>query len=116
MRRPRKNRRGLLAANAERPTSKSDSAFEIGRSAFGVRRFLLKSTARDSSTSLGMTEQPKPVVAFYCATFLKAEMLHIYRQITQLERLEPFVIAQKREHAGTFPFDKIDIVRKPITH
>jgi colanic acid/amylovoran biosynthesis glycosyltransferase len=58
----------------------------------------------------------KPVVAFYCATFLKPEMLHIYRQITGLERLEPCVIAQKRENADVFPFHKIDIVPKPITH
>src|SRR5438045_8156727 len=63
-----------------------------------------------------MTEERKPVVAFYCATFLKPEMLHIYRQITGLEQVEPFVIAQKRENAGAFPFDKMDIVPKPVTH
>jgi len=63
-----------------------------------------------------MTRAGKPVVAFYCATFLKPEMLHIYRQITGLERFKPFVIARKRENATTFPFDKIDIVPKPITH
>jgi colanic acid/amylovoran biosynthesis glycosyltransferase len=63
-----------------------------------------------------MTEADKPVVAFYCATFLKPEMLHIYRQITGLERVEPFVITQKRENADAFLFDKIDIVPKPITH
>jgi colanic acid/amylovoran biosynthesis glycosyltransferase len=57
-----------------------------------------------------------PVVAFYCATFLKPEMLHIYRQITGLQRVRPIVIAQKRENAARFPFDKIDIVRKPITN
>jgi len=51
-----------------------------------------------------------PVVAFYCATFLKPEMLHIYRQITGLRRVRPVVIAQKRENADRFPFDKIDIV------
>jgi colanic acid/amylovoran biosynthesis glycosyltransferase len=66
--------------------------------------------------SPGMTEEAKPVVAFYCATFLKPEMLHIYRQITALDRVEPFVIAQKRENAAMFPFDKIDIVPKPATH
>jgi colanic acid/amylovoran biosynthesis glycosyltransferase len=60
--------------------------------------------------------EPKPVVAFYCATFLKPEMLHIYRQITALERIQPFVIAQKRENGQRFPFDKIEIVTKPITH
>jgi colanic acid/amylovoran biosynthesis glycosyltransferase len=59
---------------------------------------------------------PRPVAAFYCATFLKPEMLHIYRQITGLHRVRPVVIAQKRENAEKFPFDKIDIVRKPPTH
>jgi colanic acid/amylovoran biosynthesis glycosyltransferase len=58
----------------------------------------------------------RPVVACYCATFLKPEMLHIYRQITALERVSPIVIAQKRENAARFPFDKIDIVAKPALH
>jgi colanic acid/amylovoran biosynthesis glycosyltransferase len=58
----------------------------------------------------------RPVAAFYCATFLKPEMLHIYRQITGLRRVQPVVIAQKRENADRFPFDKIDIVGKPATH
>jgi colanic acid/amylovoran biosynthesis glycosyltransferase len=58
----------------------------------------------------------EPVVACYCATFLKPEMLHIYRQITALKRVRPFVIAQKRENTERFPFRKIDIVPKPATH
>jgi colanic acid/amylovoran biosynthesis glycosyltransferase len=43
-------------------------------------------------------------------------MLHIYRQITGLRRVQPVVIAQKRENPEKFPFDKIDIVEKPATH
>jgi glycosyltransferase involved in cell wall biosynthesis len=61
-----------------------------------------------------MTE--KPTVANYCATFLKPEMLHIYRQITRLERVHPVVIAQKRENAKRFPFDPLWLVPKPPTH
>jgi colanic acid/amylovoran biosynthesis glycosyltransferase len=57
-----------------------------------------------------------PVVACYCATFLKPEMWHIYRQITALQRVAPAVIAQKRENSARFPFDKIDIVPKPALH
>ena len=56
------------------------------------------------------------MVACYCATFLKPEMLHIYRQITSLKRVEPFVIAQKREEADRYPFERIAIVGKPATH
>jgi len=58
----------------------------------------------------------RPVVACYCATFLKPEMWHIYRQISALERVSPVVIAQKRENSGRFPFDKIDIVPKSTLH
>ncbi|HET6886444.1 MAG TPA: glycosyltransferase [Candidatus Udaeobacter sp.] len=58
----------------------------------------------------------RPVVACYCATFLKPEMLHIYRQITALERCRPVVIAQKREQAGRYPFEPIYIAPKPATH
>jgi colanic acid/amylovoran biosynthesis glycosyltransferase len=57
-----------------------------------------------------------PVVASYCATFLKPEMLHIYRQITALKRLRPVVIAQKREETERFPFQPVFIVGKPATH
>jgi colanic acid/amylovoran biosynthesis glycosyltransferase len=58
----------------------------------------------------------RPVVACYCATFLKPEMLHIYRQITALKRCRPVVIAQKREQAGRYPFESIHIAPKPTTH
>ncbi len=58
-----------------------------------------------------MKEQ-RPIVACYCATFLKPEMLHIYRQITALQRVRPFVIAQKREEAERFPFTDLRIVAK----
>ena len=43
-------------------------------------------------------------------------MLHIYRQITALERFRPVVIAQKREEAERFPFEPIFTVSKPATH
>ena len=58
----------------------------------------------------------RPVVAFYCATFLKPEMLHIYRQITGLDKVEPVVIAQKRENADKFPFGKIYVVGRTAGH
>jgi glycosyltransferase involved in cell wall biosynthesis len=57
-----------------------------------------------------------PVVACYCATFLKPEMLHIYRQITALKQCHPVVIAQKREQAERYAFEPVHIVAKPATH
>ena len=56
------------------------------------------------------------MVASYCATFLKPEMLHIYRQITSLRRVRPVVVAQKRENADRFPFQDIRVVEKPALH
>ena len=43
-------------------------------------------------------------------------MLHIYRQITALERFRPVVIARKREHPEEFPFTPIEMVPRPASH
>jgi colanic acid/amylovoran biosynthesis glycosyltransferase len=43
-------------------------------------------------------------------------MLHIYRQITSLRRVRPLVIAQKRENEERFPFQSIQVVKKPAWH
>jgi colanic acid/amylovoran biosynthesis glycosyltransferase len=60
--------------------------------------------------------ESRPVIACYCTTFLKPEMLHIYRQITGLKRCAPVVVAQKRENAETYPFEDVHIIPKPPTH
>jgi colanic acid/amylovoran biosynthesis glycosyltransferase len=70
----------------------------------------------DSKFEIRNSKLDIPVVACYCATFLKPEMLHIYRQITSLKRCRPIVIAQKREQADHYPFESIHLVAKPPTH
>ena len=57
-----------------------------------------------------------PVAVQYVVTFLKPEMLHIYRQITSLRAFRPVVFCQKREHAAEFPFDPVVVLPKPRTH
>lgn len=52
-----------------------------------------------------------PVVASYCTTFLKPEMLHIYRQVTGLREFETFIITRQRKSKGKYPFDDIEIIR-----
>jgi colanic acid/amylovoran biosynthesis glycosyltransferase len=54
-----------------------------------------------------------PVVASYCTTFLKPEMLHIYRQVTGLRRFETFVMTKERLHADRFPFEAIEVLPRP---
>ncbi|HSI11559.1 MAG TPA: glycosyltransferase [Chthoniobacter sp.] len=56
-----------------------------------------------------------PVAAQYLATFLKPEMLHIYRQITALREFRPVVLCQNREQREAFPFDDIRQLPKPRT-
>ncbi len=73
-------------------------------------------TSKIKPQTSNIKPDPLPVVACYCATFLKPEMWHIYRQIKALRRVSPIVIAQKRENSGRFPFDKIDVVPKPALH
>jgi colanic acid/amylovoran biosynthesis glycosyltransferase len=53
-----------------------------------------------------------PRVASYCTTFLKPEMLHIYRQVTGLRRWQTFVVCRERLEADRFPFD--DVVIPPV--
>jgi colanic acid/amylovoran biosynthesis glycosyltransferase len=43
-------------------------------------------------------------------------MLHIYRQITGLQRVRPILITQKRENESRFPFEPVYKVGKPATH
>lgn len=57
-----------------------------------------------------------PVAAQYVATFLKPEMLHIYRQISALRAFRPVVLCQKREGAAQFPFNPVTVLGKPRTH
>ncbi|HEX8311302.1 MAG TPA: glycosyltransferase, partial [Chthoniobacteraceae bacterium] len=73
----------------------------------------------DSDTPLSREEaagEDQPVVGAYVVTFLKPEMLHIYRQITALQRYRPIVFAQKRENADAFPFEDLVLLPKPSTH
>ncbi len=53
-----------------------------------------------------------PTVACFCATFLPAEALHIYRQITALRRWRPVVLTQKLVNPERFPFpmDRLEVL------
>lgn len=57
-----------------------------------------------------------PVVASYIVTFLKPEMLHVYRQVTGLRRWRNVVICKKRENEGRFPFPDVRVVAKSPFH
>src|SRR5206468_2208707 len=83
-----------------------DIAIEVEHWALSVKRWTLQVSSPES----------RPIIACYCATFLKPEMFHIYRQITALKRCAPVVIAQKREQTERFPFDAVQLVPKPATH
>lgn len=58
----------------------------------------------------------RPVVASYCTTFLKKEMLHIYRQVTGLRTFETFVMTKTREHADIYPFGDVEVLPRPRIH
>lgn len=47
----------------------------------------------------------------FCATFLKPEMRHVYRQVTGGRDFRPVVFTYKREQENVFPFG--DVVRVP---
>ncbi|MDQ6861685.1 MAG: glycosyltransferase [Verrucomicrobiota bacterium] len=53
------------------------------------------------------------VVASYCTTFLKREMLHIYRQVTSLQSYRTFVMTKALQNTQLFPCDDIELIPKP---
>ena len=54
-------------------------------------------------------------VAIFCPTFLKPEMLHVYRQVAGLKEVKPTVLTFKRENADQFPFQAIRFLhRSPL--
>ena len=55
----------------------------------------------------------KPIVASYCTTFLKPEMLHIYRQVSALQRYETFIVTKERQCAERYPFGDIALLPEP---
>lgn len=55
------------------------------------------------------------MAAQYLSTFLKPEMLHIYRQITALRDFRPVVLCQNREQSTAFPFEDIRLLPKART-
>jgi colanic acid/amylovoran biosynthesis glycosyltransferase len=54
----------------------------------------------------------KRVIASYCSSFLKPEMLHIYRQVKALHRVDTFVMTKELQNAKRFPFSDIEIIPK----
>ena len=51
-------------------------------------------------------------VAIFCPTFLKPEMLHVYRQVATLRKVAPIVLTFKRENSDQFPFAPIRFVHR----
>jgi len=60
-----------------------------------------------------MESAGKRIVASYCTSFLKPEMLHIYRQITALRNVQTFVMTKKVQNSERFPFSDIEIIPPP---
>ncbi len=57
--------------------------------------------------SISSDSSGRLAVGCFCATFLKPEMLHIYRQITGLERYRGVVFTQSRECREEFPYSQV---------
>ncbi len=53
-----------------------------------------------------------PVLVSFVATFLKREMLHVYRQTTSLERYENWIVTRRRENERLFPASRVVSLRR----
>src|SRR5205814_3137238 len=64
----------------------------------------------------GRYRMGRRVVASYCSSFLKPEMLHIYRQVKALRGVDTFVVTKEVQNAERFPFDDIEVIPKRRTN
>ena len=64
----------------------------------------------------GRDAMGRRVVASYCSSFLKSEMLHIYRQVKALRGVDTFVVTKEVQNAERFPFDDIEVIPKRRTN
>lgn len=53
-----------------------------------------------------------PRLLTYCSTFLKPEMLHVYRQVTAIDQFKQWVVTRNRQNAPLFPFEPLFEIRK----
>ncbi len=56
------------------------------------------------------------VIASYCSSFLKSEMLHIYRQVKSLRGVHTFIVTKEIKNAQRFPFPDIEVIPKRRTN
>lgn len=54
----------------------------------------------------------KPVLISYCATFLKPEMLHVYRQVSNIRAFDNWVVTRRRQCTDRFPFAQVVELKK----
>ena len=55
---------------------------------------------------------PKPTILSYCASFLKPEMLHVYRQVIGVRAFRNLVVTRRRENATRFPYQNLLVLKK----
>lgn len=62
---------------------------------------------------MGRMPFSKPLVVSLCGTFLKPEMLSVYRQIAGLRRHRTVVFTERRLNAEQFPFEPVVVMQRP---
>src|SRR5215813_5918973 len=79
-----------------------------------LRRFDVDKASIPSET--GRCIMGRRVVASYCSSFLKSEMLHIYRQVKALRGVHTFVVTKEVQNSERFPFANIEVIPKRRTN
>lgn len=55
---------------------------------------------------------PSKTIVSYCATFLKLEMLHVYRQVVGVRSFRNLVVTRRLENPARFPHDPVVELKK----
>lgn len=70
-------------------------------------------SGQPSSKAQSRKTTARPVVASYVSDFVKPDMLHVFRQITGQQKVQPWVFTHNREEEDRFPFPKRQLVVLP---
>lgn len=79
----------------------------IGKNVLPANAPLLYSTAFSAISMTRQAPTKNPVLVSYCSTFLKPEMLHVYRQVSGINNFNHWVVTRRRENATQFPFKQL---------
>ncbi len=73
---------------------------------------MIVTTNLEAPSHQAPARKSEQTVLSYCSTFLKPEMLHVYRQICGIRSFRNLVVTRRHENAARFPCANLQVLKK----